>query len=71
MADSILLVLISIESIVLALFCILVLIYNEESLLEVILFLTVVAGEGVLGLVLIILKVGVSSLDYFRLENVF
>lgn len=68
--NSILVVLITIEAIVLSIFCVIVLFLRVESFIELLLFLTVVVGERILGLVLILLKVGLSGEDFFRLSYV-
>ena len=68
--NSILVVLITIEAIVLSIFCVIVLFLRVESFIELLLFLTVVVGERILGLVLILLKVGLSGEDFFPLSYV-
>lgn len=68
--NSILVVLITIEAIVLSIFCVIILFLRVESFIELLLFLTVVVGERILGLVLILLKVGLSGEDFFPLSYV-
>lgn len=69
-ADSILEVLIFIEALILSLFFLILLTTSRESFFEILVFLVVVVGERILGLVLIILKVGITGVDFFDLGNV-
>lgn len=70
MSNSILRVLISIEGLVLRCFFIVVASFIGESVVEIFLFLVAVVGERVMGLIVLILKVGVRGCDTLRFYNV-
>uniref|UniRef100_A0AAU6PCM7 NADH dehydrogenase subunit 4L n=1 Tax=Euseius sacchari TaxID=3061191 RepID=A0AAU6PCM7_9ACAR len=69
-SSSILVVLVSMEALILSIFCLMIMIYSMLSCMDVLLFLVAVVGESILGLVLMVLKLGVSGEDFMFFEDV-